>query len=264
MPRLRTSRFTVGASLLSLAAALAGCARMLPAPEPMRAVSWRATAGAAAAPAKCLVVFLPGAGDSAEDFEKNGFVAEVQRRRLSVDMVAANATIGYYARGTFPTRAAADVIGPARAAGRYAETWLVGMSMGGFGTLYYSRVHTEQVTGVLALAPYLGDDDVTDEIRAQGGVTGWRAPPRAEALTEDNYQRELWRWLQAVTRGQERGPALYLGYGKEDKLARKDELLAAVLPAGHVFQADGGHKWPVWKVLLARFLDDSDFARRCR
>jgi pimeloyl-ACP methyl ester carboxylesterase len=249
-------------ALAALSALVAcGCARWFPAPVPMRAVSWDLPPGNPKA--KCLVVFLPGAGDSAEDFERNGFVAEVKRHGLSVDMVAANATLGYYARGTMPARLQADVIEPARARG-YAQMWLVGMSMGGLGTFYYTHGHVGEVTGLLALAPFLGDDDVINEVRSQGGLATWHAPPRADPMNEDNYQREIWRWLQAVTAGREPGPRISLGYGKTDKLARQDDLLAAALPPDRVYRAEGGHAWTVWKVLLAQFLERSDFARDCR
>lgn len=244
----------------ALAVALAGCTRWLPAPVPMQSVRW---AQRAAGHARCLVVFLPGLGDDAEDFERQGLVADVQRSGLSVDMIAAEATIGYYARGTFLPRLAADVVGPARARG-YAEVWLIGNSMGGLGTVYYARAHTAEITGVLALAPYLGEAELIHEIEDQGGLAGWQAPPKVAAMTEDNYQRELWRWLQAVIRGQERGPDLYLGFGMSDKLARQDELLAEALPDDHTFWIPGAHDWKTWRRLFEQFLDGSDFARRCR
>jgi pimeloyl-ACP methyl ester carboxylesterase len=240
---------------------LHACARWFPAPVPMRSITWEQPA--AGQKARCLVVFLPGMGDSAEDFDREGFVADMKRRELSVDMVAANATLGYYARGTFIERLTTDVIEPARARG-YEQLWLIGNSMGGMGTLYYARTHAADVTGVLALAPYLGERELIDEIHAQGGLARWRGPARVEVMNEDNYQRELWRWLQAVTRGQEPGPNIYLGYGKDDRLARQDALLAAVLPADHTYLIDGAHDWTTWKILFGKFLESSDFARSCR
>jgi pimeloyl-ACP methyl ester carboxylesterase len=255
MRKLRSWAKTLPAVLLT------ACARWLPAPEPMRSVAYHQPSDKPRA--RCLMVFLPGMGDSAEDFEDHGFIAEVKKRALSVDMIAAHATLGYYARGTLPERLAADVIGPARARG-YEQLWLVGNSMGGMGTVYYTRTHVEHVTGVLALAPYLGEDEIIDEIYAQGGLARWQGPPRVAAMNEDNYQREIWRWLQAVTRGQEPGPNIYLGFGRSDKLARPDALLAAALPADHTFTIDGAHDWPTWQTLFQRFLDSSDFARTCR
>jgi pimeloyl-ACP methyl ester carboxylesterase len=257
---VRTLAWSVSAVLAVMLAGCVGWARWLPAPEPMRSVAWPQRA---AGPARCLVVFLPGLGDDADDFERHGLVADVQRRGLSADLIAASATIGYYARGTFLARLAADVIGPARGRG-YAEVWLVGNSMGGLGTVYYARAHTAEITGVLALAPFLGDADLIHEIDDQGGLAGWQAPPRVAAMTEDNYQRELWRWLQAVIRGQEPGPDVYLGFGMSDKLAHQDALLADALPDDHTFLIPGAHDWKTWRRLFDQFLDDSDFTRRCR
>lgn len=250
-------RGVVASLVLALAS---GCLRWFPAPAPMRSVAWQRSA---AAPARCLVVFLPGMGDDAEDFERHGFVADMVRRGLSVDMVAGNATIGYYARGTFLERTAHDVVGPARARG-YREVWLIGMSLGGIGTLYYSRAHLGEVTGVLALAPYLGDRPLIDEIDDQGGLATWQAPPRADVLTPDNYQREIWRWLQALTRGRERGPDIYVGFGRSDKLAREDTLLAEALPDDHVYLIPGTHDWTTWRRLFDQFIADSRLARDCK
>jgi pimeloyl-ACP methyl ester carboxylesterase len=251
-----------GTHFLVLALALcplAGCSLVFRAPVPMRAVDFPAKQGSA----KCLVVFLPGYGDGAQEFETQGFVEEFRRRGLAVDMVAAEATVGYYTRGSFAERLSSDVIAPRRARG-YAETWLIGPSMGGFGTLFYARQHLADVTGVLALAPYLGDKDLIEEVYRGGGLHKWAAPPPVEKLTDKNYQPELLRWLQAVTRGQEQGPLLNLGFGHNDKLAHADELLAAVLPPEHVYRNEGNHKWGPWRDLLSQFLDRGELAKHCR
>jgi pimeloyl-ACP methyl ester carboxylesterase len=258
--RMRPTRALARWAPVLAALAVCGCLRWFPAPVPMRSVQW---SHARTVPrARCLVVFLPGVGDRADDFADHGFVAEVKKRGLAVDVVAADATIGYYARGTFPERLARDVVGPARARG-YEQVWLIGVSMGGLGTIWYSRVHTADVTGVLALAPYLGEKELIDEIQAQGGLARWRGPPRVDAMNEDNYQREIWRWLQAVTRGREPGPTIYLGYGRADDLARADGLLAAALPRAHTYVIDGEHDWTTWKILLGKFLQSSELTRGC-
>lgn len=137
----------------------------------------------------------------------------------------------------------ADVIAPAKARG-YGEVWLLGPSMGGFGSLFYARGHLEDATGVLAIAPYLGEDRLIREIKAAGGLKDWQAPARVEELTNDNYQRELWRWLQAVTQGgREAGPLIFAGYGRLDRPGEADALLAAELPPSRVFLPDGGQEW---------------------
>ena len=247
-------------SLCLLAALLssASCALFLPAPSPMASIRDELPG----APAKCLVVFLPGAGDEAADFQRYGFVEALRQRGLSADVVAANATLGYYMKGLLVERLGTDVVAPARAKG-YQQTWLIGMSMGGMGTLLFAHEHPEAVTGVLALAPFLGDRSLTDEIRDAGGLASWHAPERVKPITSSTYQRELWRWLQAVTAGQEPGPTLYLGWGTEDGLGKPASLLAAAIPKKNTFTVPGAHQWTAWKKLLDAFLADSDFTRSC-
>ena len=245
---------------------LASCS-LAPAPTPMAQIFEAQTSGAqtsgaqaGAAPARCLVVLLPGAGDHASAFREEGFVAEIQRSGASVDIVAADATIGYYFRGVAVERIAADVLGPLR--GRYEEVWLMGVSMGGFGSLHYAQQHADEVDAVAVFAPYLGSRRIGAEIRDAGGLARWTPDPPAP-ITKKNYQRQLWSWLHRVTSGAQRGPTLYVGYGDDDHLAPQNALLAAALPPEHVFHAKGGHDWPVWRALLQQFLQRSQFTTRC-
>src|SRR5579872_451843 len=96
---------------------LFGCSLFWRAPTPMRAIDYPL----AQPPARCLVVLLPGMGDDAEAFSHHGLVDDLERQRLSIDVVAANATIGYYTRGTFAERLASDVIEPRRQARGYQQ-----------------------------------------------------------------------------------------------------------------------------------------------
>lgn len=243
--------------VVAAALALFGAACVTaPAPTPMTSVKHELEG----AKAKCLVLFLPGRGDAAADFDKYGFVQAMREKGLSVDTVAADATVGYYMRGLMPEQFERDVAAPAREKG-YAQTWVIGASMGGMGTALYSRSHP--VTGVLMVAPFLGDPGIAREIRAQGGLAKWKAPEKLEAITSDTYQREVWRWLQAVTSGTEPGPDIYLGWGTEDSLGTQAAVLGDALPEGHVITVPGGHRWTTWKVILDKFLADSDFARSC-
>ena len=244
---------------LALPALLAGCAGVFPAPTPLRSIEYAGSSR----PAKCLFVLLPGMGDHAESFEQRGFVEELRSHSLSIDIRATDATFGYYMQGTFLDRLAADVIAPAKAHG-YQEIWLAGPSMGGFGSLFYARAHTADITGVLAIAPFLGDRDLIEEITKAGGLKNWRAPARVDAMNPDNYQREIWRWLQAATRGREAAPLIFAGYGAEDKLRDADSLLTAELPPARVFLTTGKHEWPAWRRVLASFLESPDFAGHCR
>jgi pimeloyl-ACP methyl ester carboxylesterase len=244
---------------LALGASLSACVGSMRAPTPMNFVDHPAPSS----PASCLFVFLPGMGDRAETFEQRGFVEALRARELSIDIRSADATFGYYTRGTFLERLATDVIAPAKQRG-YKEIWLVGPSMGGFGSLFYSRAHADEITGVLAIAPFLGDRDVIEEIVKAGGLKNWRAPAVVDTSDRDTYQRELWRWLQAATQGKEKAPMIFTGYGRSDKLGTADSLLAAELPPTRVFLTEGGHEWPAWRRVLDAFLDSPDFAGHCR
>jgi pimeloyl-ACP methyl ester carboxylesterase len=245
--------------ILALSALLTACVGPMAAPVPLRSIEYANPSG----PAKCLFVFLPGMGDRAESFEQKGFVAELRAHALSADIRATDATFGYYMRGTFLDRLAADVIAPAKARG-YQEIWIAGPSMGGFGSLFYTRAHTADISGVLAIAPFLGDRDVIEEITAAGGLEKWKPPVRVDAMSRDNYQREIWRWLQAVTQGRESAPPIFLGYGASDKLGPADSLLRAELPSSHVFMTDGAHEWGAWRRVLKSFLESPEFAGHCR
>ncbi len=208
--------------------------------------------------ARCLMVFLPGAGDVGRAFEAEGFVQLVRDSGLSVDLVAADATFAYYGKKAAFDRIRLDVVQPARAKG-YAQTWVAGISMGGMGALLFARKEPELVDGVVAFAPYLGDLDLQREIEASGGLVWWSPP--AGAL--HNYQRDLWRWLKELSDGSRRRPSLYLAYGEQDGMSPAHRALEQALPQNRVFHAPGGHEWPVWRALFARFLKDSDFARKC-
>jgi S-formylglutathione hydrolase FrmB len=213
-------------------------------------------------PAKCLVVLMPGAGSDEHDFEKEGFVKVLQDSGLSLDIVAANATLGYYMKETMIPRAHDDVIAPAAAAKPYEKKWIIGMSMGGFGSLFYAEHFPTEIDGVYALAPWLGSRSLTDEIRAAGGLKKWQAPPEAPT-NGDNYQQQLWRFLQLAGNDPSKTPAIYVGWGNQDSLGDDDKLFADVLPADHVDHAEGAHEWPVWNTLLARFLKEGPMAKDC-
>ena len=241
--------------LLAAAAALSSsaCIGMLPAPTPMAALNYTREADK---PHRCLLVMLPGRGDRAADYASHGFLDSLQKRPIAADVVVADAVYGYYARRNLVERLKTDVVEPARARG-YEEVWLFGISMGGLGSLFYAQ-REPGLAAIVLFAPFLGDEEVIDEISKAGGATAWKAP---EKLAEEDYQRMLWGWLQgALAKGE---PRVYLGFGTEDRMAPAHRLLAAALPKDRVFQESGGHDWATWRKLWDDFLEHSDFAQRC-
>ena len=110
-----------------------------------------------------LIIFLPGLGDVAEEFEVHGFVKAVTDSGLPADALCVDAHYGYYARRSVIDRLAHDIVLPARQRG-YRELWLVGISMGGFGALSYLVHHAQHVERAVVLAPYLGEEKLMREI----------------------------------------------------------------------------------------------------
>lgn len=209
--------------------------------------------------ASTLLVFLPGIRDTPEDIVRKGFITALRERRLAVDVVVADANFGYYAQGLIVQRLHDDIIAPARKKG-YRQIWLAGISLGGYGALHFAREHGDMVQGLILIAPYLGGQDLLDEIGKAGGVAGWQTPPAdsADATNTSRHDRRLWSWLKTFTRSAapaNRQPAMYLGYGKSDKFAAADQMLAATLPAARVIVTEGGHTWQPWQQIWAHFLD---------
>lgn len=191
-----------------------------------------------------LLVFLPGRGDRGPDFIDQGFL-DVGAGR-GYDMVAADAHFGYYMSETIVDRLHEDIIRPARARG-YEHIWLLGISAGGLGACLYADAHPDMIDGLILLAPYPGDEALVQDIAGAGGLSAWAG----ETMAGEAYQRRHWRWLKTVTEGRDSTP-IVLGYGRDDRFAKAAELLAGQLPPEHVFRAEGGHRWPVWRGLWER------------
>jgi S-formylglutathione hydrolase FrmB len=238
---------------------LGGCFRMPPTPTPMAFVADPLPGGQKA---RCLLVLLPGARDRAEDFRREHFIDDIRSSGLSVDVVSADATVGYYFQSIAAQRLEEDVIGPARSRG-YEQLWLLGISMGGYGTFNYTQSFPEHVDGIAAFAPYLGDDAVVQSIRDAGGLATWTPPPVETAITTANHTAQLWGTLRRLTSKERPSPEVYLGCGDSDRMLPNVSVLGAALPKDRVLTTAGGHSWAPWRDLLRQFLARSTFRDRC-
>ena len=63
------------------------------------------------------IIFLHGRGGKSHHFFRHGFVNEVRRRHLLVDIVAPAAHVGYYRSQTLVERLREDIIKPLRRRG---------------------------------------------------------------------------------------------------------------------------------------------------
>jgi pimeloyl-ACP methyl ester carboxylesterase len=204
-----------------------------------------------------LIVFLPGYLSSPEDFDKENFIYSLRKAYPKSDSVAIDAGLGYYTKNMLPERLLEDVIKPGRKAG-YARIWLVGISIGGSGALWYLTKYPETINGVLLLSPFLGDEKLIKEIETSGGLQSWepKIPPDA-----DDYQRAQWLWLKQHLAPGNTLPLLALGFGDQDRFYKENMLLARSLPIGRVFLIKGGHRWETWAALFTEFLSSGMLAK---
>lgn len=202
---------------------------------------------------KNLIIFLRGIGGSHRRFQREGFVDKVRELGLPFDMVAPNSHFGYYADRTLVVRLKEDVIIPAQQQG-YENIWLVGISMGGLGSLLYLREQPEDINGVFLISPFLGDKTFVKSIVAEGGVLDWT--PSENDISED-WQAMLWEWIKTeVATGNT--PPVYFGSGTEDNYVEGQRLLSEVLPADSTMWVEGGHNYPtfmaLWEVFLGKYV----------
>lgn len=203
-----------------------------------------------------LMVVLPGRADDLRTLRRSGIVAAIHRSWPDTDVVLAELSMPYYLDGKASRRLHDEVIAPARRRG-YRQIWLSGASLGGMGTLMYDQAYPGELDGLVLLAPFLGEAAILREINGAGGVVRWDAGP-PQAITADNWQHELWRHVQALSRDPARARRVWLAYGDDDKLRKAMPLLAAVLPPEQVLVRPGGHNWRVWSSAMGEVLDAAD------
>jgi len=192
------------------------------------------------------IIWLPGAYDTAQHFQRAGFSAAVAQRRAALDLVYVDLDLQYLGDRSALQRLRSEWVLPALDAG--ITCWLAGISLGGMLALAYAETYPQDLYGLCLLAPYLGNRMLTAEIRAASGLAAWEPGELAE--TDD--ERRIWRYIK--TRPANSGP-IYLGFGRADRFAESHRLLAASLPEDCIDTIEGGHEWATWTTLWENFLD---------
>ncbi len=211
---------------------------------------------------RMLFVYLPGYGDEPTAFARHGFIKDMRQRGIEADIVAVNAHMGYYLNGSIDTRLSEDVIGPAKSMG-YKQIWLVGNSLGAFGSLTYARLHPEGIAGLVLLGPFLGEKKLINQIRDAGGLQYWN-PADIAAKTREGWEEQIWLWFKkrqqrddfkSCREGTACLPTIYLGYGSYDRFSYAQKYLAGILPPQQVVAVSGGHDWTTWHEAWTAILD---------
>ncbi|MCA1792552.1 MAG: alpha/beta fold hydrolase [Desulfobacteraceae bacterium] len=217
---------------------LLGC---FPARAPMRTLSY--SAPEANGP-RALFVFFPGIGGTYKDFEKKGLIDDLQEKFPGADAIALDAGFGYYRKRTLDQRVKEDVLKKLDLKA-YDRVYLVGISMGGLGTLLTARRYPKDIDGLLLISPFLGWSDILEEISDAGGVGNWSAGD----YTEEDWQRMIWDLLKRKGDGSGNLPPVYLAYGEEDTYVNAHKLLQQVIPSDRVISRPGKHNIPTFQTL---------------
>jgi S-formylglutathione hydrolase FrmB len=192
-----------------------------------------------------LVIVLPGIEDDLDSLQRSGIAAAIQEAAPDMDVLLAGATPAYYLRHDLVRRLHQEIVMPARARG-VGEIWMLGMSMGGFGSLLYERDHPQQLSGLVLLAPMMGRPGLAANIAEAGGLAQWQAPRTLPFLHPDRVPVQLWQLVQSWRGMPQRAQRVWLACGADDSFLPAAQLIATALPQGHFLQRDGGHQRPVW------------------
>lgn len=198
--------------------------------------------------AGCVVVLLPGRWNRPEAFFEAGFDRAAADRNLSLTMLAPDAHLGYYRSRSVLDRLGADVF--SRPEVQAAEhLTVVGVSLGGLGSVLWAREGTRPPDQLVLLAPFLGSADIAAEVEASGGLGAWRRP----ASYGDPDFRKIWAWFQDWDQTGRR-PAMFLSWGRDDDLAPTLAPLAEWIGPGATHETPGGHDWAAWRAGWDAFL----------
>jgi pimeloyl-ACP methyl ester carboxylesterase len=203
---------------------------------------------------KTLLVLLPGAYDSPQDYIDQNFINEVRDRNIYADIQIVDAHIGYYTNAQIVKRLEDEVVAPAKSKG-YEKIWFIGISLGGYGSLLYSMNYPTTLEGVFLMAPYMGVKEVHIDVQSKGGLKNW------VSNSEGTADLNLWRWLKGYAITSSKMPKLLIGFGGSDRFAQPNSLLAAALPKARSMKIPGGHDWKTWHQLWTQFLDESPLTR---
>jgi pimeloyl-ACP methyl ester carboxylesterase len=198
------------------------------------------------------LVMLPGAKNTPQQFLEHGFIRALRERDLAVDAMVLDAREDYYLDRNDIEKLLLEAFDEVKARG-YRRIWMMGISLGGLGTMLCTLRRKTDIEGLLLLAPFLGTRGIVAEVAAAGGLQ--QGGPGHSGDMERQFLAEL-----GAAIADESFPGIYLGYGLEDRFLGASELLSACLPQHRVLTTPGGHDWETWRRLWEGLLDKQPFA----
>ena len=202
-----------------------------------------------------LLIMLPGARNTPRQLKENGFVQALRERSLPVDVLALDAHADLYLDRADIEQLLHQTLDEARSHG-YRRIWMFGISLGGSGAMICATQRTSEIEGLFLLAPFLGTRGIVAEVEAAGGLANWRP---GEIGSRD-HERALLEQIRRSPIGRDGFPAVYLGYGREDRYRGAGMLLLKRISPHYVVTRSGAHDWATWKALWNLMLDKKPFA----
>ena len=140
---------------------------------------------------------------------------------------------------------------------RREDTFIAGLSMGGFGAIRNGMKHAETFSRIIGLSAAIhffdpDYDSVAGEESAFGSLT-------EAAQTDKNHHVVLEQLKERVDAGEVEAPAFYLACGTQDSLMGVNRsFLADVEAAGFEVdwdEEDRGHDWDFWDSQIKKVID---------
>jgi hypothetical protein len=195
---------------------------------------------------KRMVIVLPGRSDDIKALQRSGIASVIQQNLPDADVVLVALTMSYYLEGRGMQRLHQQIVQPARQQG-YHEIYLAGASLGGMGALMYESEFPNEMSGLILMAPYMGETSLVNVIIEAGGLSQWKADSLPTELKRENATPDEWRVVQSLATNRERARTVWLVCGQQDQFYGAAQLIAQVLPPANYFEPSGGHTWAVWR-----------------
>lgn len=140
---------------------------------------------------------------------------------------------------------------------RREDTYIGGVSMGGYGALKCALLKPELYRGCIALSPVADIGRVQAEDCRAGEKPMWKAICGDGLKLDENL--DLFQMLERSGGFVNMCPKIYIACGKQDELFEDNIRLKESLDAHRIEftfeQAAAGHEWGFWDVALQRGLD---------
>ena len=171
---------------------------------------------------RILLLMLPGAKNTPQQLVDNGFIQALAGTEFASGCAGIwmHMPICIWIEPT-SRHLLHHTLDEARSHG-YRRIWLLGISLGGSGAMICATQRTAEIEGIFLLAPFLGTRGIIAEVEAAGGLADWQA---GEIGSRD-HERALLEQIRCSQIGTDEFPAIYLGFGSEDRYRGASMMLA--------------------------------------